>query len=74
MNPVFVFLVIIGAALLWLLCSFAFRLIGKVVEHLVGNAKKAMDDEPSNAEMFVRGFGASFRNKKEAENEKEERE
>ena len=71
MNPVFVFLVIVGAAILWLLSSFAFRLVGMIVDHLVGNAKKAMDDKPSNAEMFVKGFGESFKNKKK---EKEKRE
>lgn len=68
MNPVFVFLVIIGAALLWLLCSFAFRLIGGIATHFIKKAEKAMSDEPTKAEMFAAGFKNSF---KERENEKE---
>lgn len=30
MNPVFIFLVLLGAILLWFLLSFAFRPIGKL--------------------------------------------
>ena len=70
MNPVFVFLVIIGAALLWLLCSFAFRLIGGIATHFVKKAEKAMSDEPTKAEMFAAGFKNAFKeNEKESEEE-----
>lgn len=67
MNPVFVFLVILGAALLWLLCSFAFRLIGGIATHFVKKAEKAMSDEPSNAEMFADGFKSAFKEKEDKE-------
>lgn len=65
MNPVFVFLVIIGAALLWLLCSFAFRLIGGIATHFIKKAEKAMSDEPTKAEMFAAGFKTAFKEKRE---------
>ena len=71
MNPVFVFLVILIAAFAWLMCSFLFRLIGMIADKLIRNAKKAIDDEPSNAEMFVKGFGASFK-KRKSKDKKEE--
>ena len=70
MNPVFVFLVIIGAAILWLLCSFAFRMIGGIAIHFVEKAEKAMSDEPSKADMFVSGFRSVFK-EKEKEGEEE---
>lgn len=67
MNPVFVFLVILGAALLWLLCSFAFRLIGGIATHFVKKAEKAMSDEPSKKDMFVAGFKSSLKEKEKDE-------
>ena len=73
MNPVFVFLVVLGAALLWLLCSFAFRLIGMITGHLVDNAKKALDDEPSNAEMFAKGIKDGMKGTKAADTEEEDK-
>lgn len=71
MNPIFVFLVIIGAALLWLLCSFAFRMIGGIATHFVKKAEKAMGNEPSNAEMFADGFKSAFKEKEKEEDENE---
>lgn len=70
MNPVFVFLVIVGAAILWLLCSFAFRLIGGIATHFVKKAEKAMSDEPSKVDMFAAGFKNAFK-EKERESEEE---
>ena len=71
MNPVFVFLVILGAALLWLLCSFVFRLIGGIAMRMVRNAEKAMSNEPTKPEMFMRGLKDSF-GKKKGEDEQDE--
>lgn len=45
MNPVLIIIVLILAALLWLLLSFTFRFIGKLVSKLVDDAKHAMLDE-----------------------------
>lgn len=45
MNPVLVVLILIGGRLLWLLCSFLFRPIGKISKKLVDDAKDAMFDE-----------------------------
>jgi multisubunit Na+/H+ antiporter MnhB subunit len=42
MNIAFWLLVIIGLGLLWLLCSFLYRPIGKVFCKLWNDAKKAM--------------------------------
>lgn len=45
MNPVLVVLILVGGGLLWLLCSFLFRPIGKISKKLVDDAKDAMLDE-----------------------------
>lgn len=45
MNPVFVFLVIIAAVLLWYLLAFAFGFVGGIAKKLNDDAKKAMFDE-----------------------------
>lgn len=50
MNPVLIILTIIGGALLWLLCSFLFRPIGKISKKLVDDAKDAMFEEKENEE------------------------
>ena len=60
MNPVFVALVLMGALLLWLLLSFAYRIVGGIAEKVVGGAKKAMGEEETGAEAFVRGFKGSL--------------
>lgn len=67
MNPIFVILVIIGAGIFWLLCSFAFRLIGGIATHFVKKAEKAMSDEPSKVDMFVAGFKSSLKEKEKEE-------
>jgi hypothetical protein len=42
MHPVLLFLIILGLLLLWLLCSFLYRPIGKLFSRLVNDAKEAM--------------------------------
>lgn len=48
MNPVFWFLILLGAALLWLLLSFLFRPLGRVSKRLVDDAKREMFEEEKN--------------------------
>ena len=45
MNPIFVFLVVLGAALLWLVCSFIYRPIGRFFYRLWHDAKEVIDFE-----------------------------
>lgn len=45
MNPVFWFLILLWAALLWLLLSFLFRPLGRVSKRLVDDAKREMFEE-----------------------------
>ena len=62
MNPVFVFLVITGAVLLWFLLSGLFRFIGGITERIYKKTKNALDDDsPGNIESFVNGFKDSFK-------------
>ena len=42
MNPVLVFLILIGAFLLWLMCSFLYVPIGKFFSRLAEDAKREM--------------------------------
>lgn len=42
MNPAFILLVVIGAFLLWLLLSFTFIPIGKLVNKLLKDSFRAM--------------------------------
>ena len=46
MNPVFVFLVLLGAFLVWLTFSFLYQPIGRFFGRLIKDAKEAMEDEP----------------------------
>ena len=51
MNPILVFLVILGAAFLWLLCAFLYRPIGRWWARLFDDAKREMfetDNETQN--------------------------
>lgn len=43
--PAFFILVILGAAFLWLCCSFVFVPLGKFVARLLTDAKEAMSKE-----------------------------
>lgn len=45
MNPVLIALIFIGGGLIWLLCSFLYRPIGKLFGKLWGDAKSSMFDE-----------------------------
>lgn len=66
MNPVFVFLVLIGAALLWVLLSGLFRLVGGITQRAIKKTKDALeDDSPGKVESFVNGFKSSLKNNKE---------
>jgi hypothetical protein len=42
MTLVFWFLVVLGLCLIWLLCSFLYRPIGKLFSRLVNDAKQEM--------------------------------
>lgn len=62
MNPVFVFLVIVAAALLWVLLSGLFRLIGSFTQHTINKTKDALNnDSRGKIESFVDGFKDSFK-------------
>jgi hypothetical protein len=65
MNPVFVFLVLLGAVVLWFLLSGMFRLIGGITKYFVEKAKKTMNGEPSNMDAFINGFKDSFKEEKD---------
>lgn len=45
MNPVLIILVLLGGVLLWLLLSFLYRPIGKIVKKLLEKAKESMEDD-----------------------------
>ena len=45
MNPIFVFLVILAAFLVWLTFSFLYQPIGRFFGRLIDDAKDAMQDE-----------------------------
>lgn len=48
--PVFIFLIFIGAILLWLLCSFLFIPIGRLSKRIWKDAKDAMNDNETTDE------------------------
>lgn len=48
MNPVLIFLILIGAALLWLFCSFLYKPIGRFFNRLLSDAQEAMFEEKEN--------------------------
>lgn len=50
MNPVLIILILLGGALLWLLCSFLYRPIGKFFKKLIDDATEAMSEENKNNE------------------------
>lgn len=45
MNPLLIILIFIGGGLLWLLCSFLFKPLGKIFKKLFDDAKEAMSEE-----------------------------
>ena len=50
MNPVFVFLILIGAFILWVLCSFVFYPFGCFIVNWAKKVNKNMnkDEKPEN--------------------------
>ena len=44
MNPAFILLVLLGAFLLWLLCSFLYVPLGRTVNRLLKDSHRAMND------------------------------
>ena len=42
MNPVLLFLIVLGLFLFWLLCSCLYEPIGKFFSRLINDVKKAM--------------------------------
>ena len=45
MNPVFIFLVLLGAFILWFLLSGFYRFVGGITTHIYKNAKDAINEE-----------------------------
>ena len=45
MNPFLVFLIIITVVLLWVICSFLFKPIGKFFNRLFSDVKEAVSEE-----------------------------
>ena len=45
MNPILVFLIVVGAILLWVICSFLYKPIGRFFNRLFKDAKYAMFEE-----------------------------
>lgn len=43
--PVFWFLVVVAAVLLWVLLSFVFRPLGRLVSRLLGDVKEIVEEE-----------------------------
>lgn len=50
MNPVLIILILIGGALLWLLCSFIFIPLGKVAYKLIKVAEESISREEKEKE------------------------
>ena len=49
MNPVLVFLILVGAVILWLTCSSLYKPIGKLFKCTINKAKNEMfNEEDSN--------------------------
>ena len=50
MNPVFVFLVILAAVFIWVLCAGLYKHIGKIFGEMFEDVKKEMKVEEENNE------------------------
>ena len=50
-NPVFIFLVLIGVVLLWFFLSFMFGFIGKITNRIIDDAKDAISEEDGGKEI-----------------------
>ena len=53
MNPLFVFFVVLGGFILWVLLAFLFKFVGKIVNRLNNDVKKAMFEEAEEKEKSV---------------------
>lgn len=45
MNPILIILILLGGALLWLLCSFLYRPLGTIARKLFEDAKESIKDK-----------------------------
>jgi len=46
-NPALLFLIFLGGFILWLVLSFAFRMIGRIIDAINRHTRNALDlDEP----------------------------
>lgn len=50
MNPVFVFLVILGAVLLWLSLTIAFKGVGIIAKDIAKSVKRTIEDDDDEEE------------------------
>ena len=48
MNPFLVFLIFLAVGILWLLCSFLYKPIGKIAKRIFDDAKEATSEETTN--------------------------
>lgn len=55
MNPVFIFLVLLGAFILWFLLSGLYRFVGGITTHIYKNAKDAINEEPKEEQEEKNG-------------------
>lgn len=55
MNPVFIFLVLLDAFILWFLLSGLYRFVGGITTHVFEKAKNAINEESENKEEEKNG-------------------
>lgn len=55
MNTVFIFLVLLGAFILWFLLSGLYRFVGGITTHIYKNAKDAINEEPKEEQEEKKG-------------------
>ena len=67
MNPVLIFLVILGAILLWFLCAFIFRPLGSFIIALITQALNTMEKD-----TYINPNSENDSNSKNKEKEKYE--
>lgn len=48
--PAFIMLIIIAAIILWFLCSFLYKPIGKIVGTIIRDAQETIKDKENNGE------------------------
>lgn len=51
MNPILIPIVFLSGGLLWLLCSFLYRPVGKIFKRLIDDAKEEMFDEEKEKKL-----------------------